>query len=102
MLTVPKWWPLTTICCRPRGSGIGDAEVGELGCRVGSLGLGALDAILAALANELALKFGKAAHHGQDQLARGRGRVEPRIIEGTELGTGSLHVIEQPQQVAPL
>src|SRR6476619_5006674 len=65
-----------------------------------SLGLGALDAILAALANELSLELVKPAHHREDQLAMRCRGVEPRIIEGTELGAGSLHVIEQPQQVA--
>ena len=44
----------------------------RLAAEHGAPGLGPLDAFVAALADELALELGKAAHDGEDQLAMER------------------------------
>jgi hypothetical protein len=54
-----------------------------------AFGLSSLDALLATLADELALELGKTAHHRQDQLTLRTGGVTPRIIERLEASAGS-------------
>jgi hypothetical protein len=51
-----------------------------LAAKHGTPGSGSLDALIAALANQLALELVKSAHHREDQLAMGCRGVEPWVI----------------------
>src|SRR5262249_44191939 len=66
-----------------------------LAAKPGALGFGSLDAFIAALANQLALKFVEPAHHREDQLAMGCRGVEPWTTQCFDVGTARRDGVEQ-------